>query len=103
MTLIVIIGWAFNLLYIAILGRIILSFVIPMLGTSPNPMLVQIYQGLGQVTEPILGPIRVLLSRTLLRVVPALAMFDFSPIIAIILLQVIQAYLVRALVQSPAL
>lgn len=98
MTLIVLIGWIFNLIYIAILGRIILSFVIPMLGASPNPILVQIYQGLGQITEPILGPIRVLLSRTLLRVVPALSMFDFSPIVAIILLQVIQAYLIRALI-----
>lgn len=98
MELIVLIGWIFNLIYIAILGRIILSFIIPMLGTSPNPLLVQIYQGLGQITEPILGPIRVLLSRTLLRVVPALSMFDFSPIVAIILLQIIQAYLVRALV-----
>lgn len=98
MTLIVLIGWIFNLIYIAILGRIILSFVIPMLGASPNPIVVQIYQGLGQITEPILGPIRVLLSRTLLRLVPSLSMFDFSPIIAIILLQVIQAYLIRSLV-----
>jgi uncharacterized protein YggT (Ycf19 family) len=69
-----------------------------MLGASPNPIVVQIYQGLGQITEPILGPIRVLLSRTLLRLVPSLSMFDFSPIIAIILLQVIQAYLIRSLV-----
>lgn len=98
MTLIVLIGWIFNLIYIAILGRIILSFVIPMLGASPNPIVVQIYQGLGQITEPILGPIRVLLSRTLLRLVSSLSMFDFSPIIAIILLQVIQAYLIRSLV-----
>jgi len=86
MTLIGIIDGIFILLYIAILGRIILSFVIPMLGASPNPMLVQIYQGLGRVTEPILGPIRVLLSRTLLRIVPGLAMFDLAPAVAIFLL-----------------
>ena len=96
MSLIAIIDWIFLLLYIAILGRIILSFVIPMLGTSPNPMLVQIYQGLGQITEPILGPIRVLLSRTLLRIVPALAIFDFSPLVAIILLHLINEYLRNA-------
>ena len=83
----------FTLLYFAILGRIILSFVIPMLGATPNPILAQIYRGLGQITEPILGPIRVLLSRTLLRLVPALSMFDFSPIVAIILLQLIQRFL----------
>ena len=98
MTLIGVIDWIFLLLYIAILGRIILSFVIPMLGASPNPMLVQIYQGLGQVTEPILGPIRVLLSRTLLRIVPALAIFDFSPLVAIIVLERIQHYLRSAVV-----
>ena len=98
MTLIGIIDSIFLLLYIAILGRIILSFVIPMLGASPNPMLVQIYQGLGQITEPILGPIRVLLSRTLLRIVPALAIFDFSPLVAIILLERIQHYLRYAVV-----
>jgi len=97
-TLIGVIDWIFLLLYIAILGRIILSFVIPMLGTSPNQMLVQIYQGLGQVTEPILGPIRVLLSRTLLRIVPALAIFDFSPLVAIIVLERIQHYLRSAVV-----
>lgn len=96
MSLIAIIDWIFLLLYIAILGRIILSFVIPMLGTSPNPMLVQIYQGLGQITEPILGPIRVLLSRTLLRIVPGLAIFDFSPLVAIILLHFINEYLRNA-------
>ena len=98
MTLIGVIDWIFLLLYIAILGRIILSFVIPMLGASPNPMLVQIYQGLGQVTEPILGPIRVLLSRTLLRIVPALAIFDFSPLVAIIVLERIQHYLRGAVI-----
>ena len=98
MTLIGVIDWIFLLLYIAILGRIILSFVIPMLGASPNPMLVQIYQGLGHVTEPILGPIRVLLSRTLLRIVPALAIFDFSPLVAIIVLERIQHYLRSAVV-----
>ena len=103
MTLIGIIDGIFILLYIAILGRIILSFVIPMLGASPNPLLVQIYQGLGQVTEPILGPIRVLLSRTLLRIVPALAIFDFSPLLAIILLQLIQKYLRGALFSTPGL
>lgn len=97
MSLIIIIGWVFNLLYIAILGRIILSFVIPMLGATPNPILVQIYQGLGQVTEPILSPIRTLLARTLMRLIPGLAMFDFSPIVAILLLQFMW-YLIKQLV-----
>ncbi len=84
-----VIGWVFNLIFIAILARIILSFVIPLLGSQPNPVLVSIYQALGQVTEPILGPIR--------RVLPAFGGFDFSPLVAIILLQVIHSILRRVL------
>ncbi len=95
--LLVIINWTFNLLFIAILGRIILSFVIPMLGERPNPLLLQIYGLMGQLTDPILGPIRTLLSRTLLRLIPALSMFDFSPLVAIIILQVVRGVLIKAL------
>ena len=95
--LVVIIIWAFRLILFAILGRIILSFVIPMMGGRPNPLLLQIYEVLGQVTEPILAPIRMLLSRTLLRYIPALSMFDFSPLVAIIILQLIRTVLVNAL------
>ena len=89
--LLVIINWTFNLLFIAILGRIILSFVIPMMGGRPNPLLLQIYGVMGQVTEPILGPLR--------RILPTFGMFDFSPLVAIIILQVVRGVLVRALTQ----
>ena len=44
---------------------------------------------LNQMTEPVLGPLR--------RVIPPLGMFDLTPMIALILLQVIQVYLVPAL------
>ncbi len=87
--LLVIINWTFNLLFIAILGRIILSFVIPMMGERPNPLLLQIYGVMGQVTEPILGPLR--------RILPTFGMFDFSPLVAIIILQIVRSVLVRAL------
>ena len=87
--LLTVVDWIFNLLFIAILGRIILSFVIPLLGRSPNSTLVNIYQALGQVTEPILGPIR--------RVLPSLGGLDFSPMVAIILLELIRVVLKRAL------
>ena len=87
--LLVIINWTFNLLFIAILGRIILSFVIPMMGERPNPLLLQIYGVMGQVTEPILAPLR--------RILPTFGMFDFSPLVAIIILQVVRSVLVRAL------
>ena len=81
------IDWLFNLIFIAILGRIILSFVIPLLGRQPNLTLVSIYQALAQVTEPILGPIR--------RVLPTFGGFDFSPMVAIILLEVIR-YIIKS-------
>ncbi len=87
--LLVIINWTFNLLFIAILGRIILSFVIPMLGERPNPLLLQIYGLMGQVTEPILAPLR--------RILPTFGMFDFSPLVAIIILQVVRSVLIKAL------
>ncbi len=81
--------WTFNLIFIAILGRIILSFVIPLFRERPNQTLINIYEVLAQVTEPILGPIR--------RVLPTFGGFDFSPLVAIILLQLILALLRMAL------
>ena len=83
------IEWTFNLIFIAILGRIILSFVIPLFGERPNQTLISIYEILAQVTEPILGPIR--------RVLPTFGGFDFSPLVAIILLQLIMVLIRRAL------
>ena len=90
MTLISLINLIFTLIYVAILGRIILSFVVPLLGGRPNPVLMTVYDALVQVTEPILGPIR--------RVLPTFGTLDFSPLVAIILLQIIQWVVVRALV-----
>ena len=87
--LLVIINWTFNLLFIAILGRIILSFVIPMMSGRPNPLLLQIYGLMGQITEPILAPLR--------RILPTFGMFDFSPLVAIIILQVVRSVLIKAL------
>ena len=81
--------WAFTVILVSILGRIILSFVIPLLGERPNQTLMSIYYVLAQVTEPILGPIR--------RVLPTFGSLDFSPLVAIILLQIILWLLRRAL------
>jgi len=60
-----------------------------MLGERPNPLLLQIYGLMGQVTEPILGPLR--------RILPTFGMFDFSPLVAIIILQVVRSILIKAL------
>ena len=72
----------FRALLIAILVRVILSFVVPMMGSGrTNPLLANITSLVYQVTEPILAPIRRFTT---------FGMFDFSPMIAIIVLEVIR-------------
>ncbi len=68
----------FYVLWAAILGRVILSWI----NLSPqNPIVVLIFG----ITEPILAPIR--------RVLPSMGMLDLSPMIALIVLMVIQRIL----------
>ncbi len=62
-------------LTIAIFLRVVLSWVSP----GQTNMLVNI---LYQVTEPILAPLR--------RIIPRVGMLDFSPMAAIVLLQLIR-------------
>ena len=62
----------------AVVARAILSFVVPMSGARPHPILLNINALVNQVTEPILGPIR--------RVLPSMGNLDFSPMVAIIIL-----------------
>jgi YggT family protein len=62
----------------AIFARVIISFVIPLSGARPHPLLISINQMVNRVTEPILEPIR--------RVLPTFGMFDFSPMVALIIL-----------------
>ena len=79
----------FNALFIAILARVILSFVVPMMGGGrPNPLLANIMALVYQITEPILAPMRRFTT---------FGMFDFSPMVALILLQVIRGLLVGRL------
>ncbi len=70
----------FNLIYLSILGRIILTLVLSFMTNDPPPFLVSVTQVFIQVTEPILAPIR--------RVLPTFGMIDFSPLVAILLLSV---------------
>ena len=69
-------------LYIAIFARVILSWL--PIGSSNNPLVALVYQ----ITEPILAPLR--------RVVPRLGFIDLTPMIAIILLGILQ-YLIDSL------
>ncbi len=72
----------FYALWAAILGRVIISW----LNLSPdNPVVVALYQ----ITEPILAPIR--------RLLPQMGMLDLSPMIALIIMMVIQRALLRLL------
>ena len=64
-----------RILYIAILARVILSWF----RVNPsNPIVAIIYQ----ITEPILAPIR--------RVLPTLGMFDFSPVVALLVITLVE-------------
>lgn len=69
-------------LYIAIIGRILMSFI-----DQTGQM--RITQILHEITEPILGPLR--------RIIPTVGVFDFSPMVALLLLQVLQGIVVSAL------
>lgn len=77
-----ILGWA---LYIAILARVIVSWLPIGHDSQFAPVVRMIYE----ITEPILSPIR--------RLIPGLGMFDLSPMIAIILIMVIQRIVIMAL------
>jgi len=77
------INLTFTVLYLAILARVLLSWVNP----DPYHPIIRI---LDQITEPILQPIR--------RYMPRTGMIDFSPLVAIILLEIVQQLLVRLLV-----
>jgi YggT family protein len=63
-----------------ILGRVLVSWTNPTGGGSLTAFLYQ-------VTEPVLGPIR--------RVLPPMGGFDWSPVIAIILLSILTRALLR--------
>ncbi len=67
-----------TLFTIAIFARVILTFIIPLSGGRPHPILVTINTMVFQVTEPVLGPIR--------RSLPSFGGFDFSPMAVLIIL-----------------
>ena len=66
-----------EILSAAIFIRVILSWF------SPRPNTLTIL--LDKITEPILAPLR--------RIIPSAGMFDFTPIVAIVLLQIIASLL----------
>ena len=65
-----------NILIVAIVARALLSWFT---NDPRNPLIA----ALDQVTEPILAPLR--------RVLPRMGMFDLTPLVAVIILVVIQS------------
>ena len=70
-----------NVLWIAILIRALMSWVMPQEGSGFSRVL-------RDITEPILAPIR--------RILPTVGGIDFSPLLAIVLIQVIVNVLVTS-------
>jgi YggT family protein len=79
-----IIDKTFLVLTIAIIARALITWVPNLI--DPRGAIAEF---LFTITEPILAPIR--------SVMPRMGMFDFTPMIAIILLQVIREILIRAI------
>ena len=80
-----------TLCYLLLLARIILGFVVQymsMQGSGAPETLVRLYDVIFGLTEPVLGPIR--------RKLPQTGMIDFSPLVVMVILVVIQ-YAVRVL------
>ncbi len=78
----------FRFLWLAILARVILSWL-PMAGVRVD-MYHPLIRWLYLITDPILNPIRRFAT---------FGMMDFSPIVALILLEIIQQVLVSAITQ----
>ncbi len=74
-----------TVLYVAILARVLLSWFRIGPDSSLMPMVRIVYQ----ITEPVLAPIR--------RLLPGMGAIDLSPMIAIILIIVIQRLVLRFL------
>ncbi len=72
----------FNVLLFAILGRVLVSWIDP-LGNM------RVTQVLRDITEPILAPIR--------SVLPTIGMIDLSPLVAILLIQLLQGLIIGAI------
>jgi YggT family protein len=78
-----------TMLSLAILVRVILSWIIPLTGGRPHPMLVSVISVVNQVTEPILAPLR--------RVIPSIGSLDLSPMAALIIIALISTFLLPVL------
>ena len=77
------------ILWVAVLTRAILSFVIPAIGMNAPRFLLAVNDAAILITEPLLAPIR--------RILPTFGGLDFSPMALIIILIVIQNLIISRL------
>ncbi len=75
-----------EVLSFCIFVRVILSWFIM---STRNRVVITIYQVFHQITEPILGPLH--------RIIPNIGMIDITPVVAIILLYIIDMVLANTL------
>ncbi len=80
--LVSLVSLVFNILTILIIARALYSWIDPSMRSPIGRILIR-------VTEPIIGPIR--------RSIPSLGMIDISPIIALLLMQVVRRLLIGAI------
>lgn len=71
---------ASTVLTVLLLARVVLSWVAPRQG---NPLV----QFIHRVTEPLLAPVR--------RVLPAMGGFDFSPVVVLVGINIVESLLLR--------
>ena len=81
-----------QLCYVTVLARMVLGLVVQfmsMQGSGAPDIIVKIYDVIFAITEPVLAPIR--------RILPQTGMIDFSPLVLIIVLVVIERVLLEIL------
>ena len=74
-----------TLCYLLLLARIVLGLVVQYMGMQGGgapDVLVKLYEVVFSLTEPVLGPIR--------RRLPQTGMIDFSPLVVMVILVVVQ-------------
>lgn len=79
-------SWTLRFIELALIARVILSWL-------PVEQLNSIKQVLYTLTEPILGPIRFLISKSIFGTQDGGMIFDISPLIAFIFISALQNYL----------
>jgi len=74
-----------TVLFIAMIGRVVMSWV----NVGPSSSFYPIASIIYQITEPILAPLR--------KILPKFGMLDFSPMVALFLIRIVQSILKSAL------